>query len=296
MNELRIFEKSEFGQVRTLEENGAVLFCGMDVAKALGYAVPRKALFDHCKGVLKRNTLTNGGEQEMSFIPESDLYRLAFRSKLPTAEKFTDWVTMEVLPTIRKTGGYVNNEELFLDTYLPGVDENVRSLFKLTLGQLRSANEKIKELDLDLNLLALHSSFQDKKVAYFDACVERNMLTTLRETAKLCGVGEKRFVRYLLDNRYLYRGRSGKLLPYATRPAEEMFTVREFFDPENRHGGVQTYVTPRGRETFRLLLNGQPESGLWGRPSKELPRKMTEEDKVRMEDYYQKEAKKAKHA
>ena len=112
MNEIQIFNHADFGEVRTLDENGTVLFCGGDVAKALGYAVPRKALFDHCKGVLKRNILTNGGEQEMSFIPESDLYRLVFRSKLPGAEKFTDWVTQEVLPSIRKHGAYMTQETL----------------------------------------------------------------------------------------------------------------------------------------------------------------------------------------
>ena len=83
MNELQIFANEKFGSVRIIEEDGKVLFCGSDVAKALGYAVPRKALFDHCKGVLKRNTLTNGGEQEMSFISEGDVYRLITHSKLP---------------------------------------------------------------------------------------------------------------------------------------------------------------------------------------------------------------------
>ena len=122
MNDLTTFTNPEFGTVRTLEEdNGTVLFCASDVAKALGYAVPRKAILDHCKGVLKRNTLTPGGEQEMSFIPESDLYRLVFSSKLPTAEKFTDWVTSEVLPSIRKTGGYM----------MPKLSKEMQALFLL---------------------------------------------------------------------------------------------------------------------------------------------------------------------
>lgn len=106
MNKLQVFNNPDFGTVRTLTEGDQVLFCGSDIAQALGYAVPRKALADHCKGVLKRNTLTNGGMQEMSFIPEPDLYRLVFRSKLPSAEKFTDWVAGEVLPAIRRTGQY----------------------------------------------------------------------------------------------------------------------------------------------------------------------------------------------
>lgn len=108
MADIQIFNNPEFGIVRTLEEdNGVVLFCASDVAKALGYARPKDAVAAHCKGAVKRRTPTNGGEQEMSFIPESDLYRLVFSSKLPTAEKFTDWVTSEVLPDIRKNGSYM---------------------------------------------------------------------------------------------------------------------------------------------------------------------------------------------
>lgn len=106
MNELQIFNNPEFGEIRTISENGAVLFCGSDVARALGYSNTRDALAKHCKGVAKRDTPTGGGEQSLAFIPESDLYRLIFRSKLPSAERFTDWVTTEVLPSIRKNGGY----------------------------------------------------------------------------------------------------------------------------------------------------------------------------------------------
>ena len=100
MNNLQIFKNTEFGEVRTIEENGKVLFCGSDCAKALGYTNSRKALGDHCKGVTKRSTLTAGGKQEMSFISEGDLYRLITHSKLPSAEKFESWVFDEVLPSI----------------------------------------------------------------------------------------------------------------------------------------------------------------------------------------------------
>lgn len=106
MNNLQIFDNDDFGSVRTVEENGKILFCGKDIAEALGYAVPRKALLDHCKGVLKRNTPTNGGIQEMSFIPEGDVYRLITHSKLPNAQQFERWVFDEVLPTIRKQKSY----------------------------------------------------------------------------------------------------------------------------------------------------------------------------------------------
>ena len=106
MNDLQIFTNPDFGEVRTIEENGAVMFCGSDVAKALGYSNPRDAISRHCRGVVKRDTPTESGMQEMSFIPESDLYRLVFGSKLPMAERFTDWVTEEILPAIRRHGSY----------------------------------------------------------------------------------------------------------------------------------------------------------------------------------------------
>lgn len=106
MNELQIFNSEEFGEVRTVEIDGKPYFVGTDVAKALGYSNPRKAILDHCKGVTKRDTPTSSGIQSMSYINEGDLYRLIMKSKLPSAEKFEAWVMDEVLPTIRKTGSY----------------------------------------------------------------------------------------------------------------------------------------------------------------------------------------------
>lgn len=106
MNELQIFNSGEFGEIRTIEIDGKPYFVGVDVAKALGYSNPRKAILDHCKGVTKRDTPTSSGIQSMSYINEGDLYRLIMKSKLPSAEKFESWVMDEVLPTIRKAGSY----------------------------------------------------------------------------------------------------------------------------------------------------------------------------------------------
>ena len=106
MNDLQIFRSAEFGSIRTVEQDGKVLFCGTDVAAALGYSNPRDALRRHCKGVVKRDTLTEGGPQQLSFIPEGDVYRLITHSRLPAAEQFEHWVFDEVLPTIRCTGSY----------------------------------------------------------------------------------------------------------------------------------------------------------------------------------------------
>lgn len=112
MNNLKIFENTEFGQVRTIEENGNILFCGSDVAKALGYVIPSKAVNTHCKGVSKMEVPTNGGNQEMLFITEGDLYRLIVKSELPSAEKFERWVFDGILPSIRKHGAYMTPETL----------------------------------------------------------------------------------------------------------------------------------------------------------------------------------------
>lgn len=105
-NELKLFNSEQFGQIRCMEIDGKPYFVASDVAKALGYINPSKAINDHCKGVTKRYTLTNGGKQQMNIIPEGDLYRLMTHSKLPSAEQFESWVFDEVLPTLRKAGTY----------------------------------------------------------------------------------------------------------------------------------------------------------------------------------------------
>ena len=113
MNELQIFNNPEFGEIRTLEEDGKVLFCASDVAKALGYIRPNDAIASHCRSTVKRRIPHPQSPEktiEMSFIPESDVYRLSFGSKLPTAERLTDWIVEEVIPTIRKHGAYMTPE------------------------------------------------------------------------------------------------------------------------------------------------------------------------------------------
>lgn len=242
MNKLQIFNNPDFGEVRTLEENGKVLFCGSDVAKALGYAVPRKALFDHCKGVLKRNIPTSGGIQGMSFIPESDLYRLVFSSKLPNAERFTDWVTEEVLPSIRRNGGYIAGQEQM------GPEE-------LMARALDVAHNIIRRLETENSNLTVKNALMAPKADYFDQLVDRNLLTNFRETAKELGVAPRTFVQFLLDKKYIYRDQKGKLLPYEGKN-DGLFEVKECTNQKTQWSGVQTMVTPKGRETFRLLCIG----------------------------------------
>lgn len=105
-NELMIFNNPEFGQVRTIDEDGKILFCAKDVALAFGYKDHTNAIKQHCKGVVKRHLPTKGGNQLINFIPEGDIYRLAAKSELPGAEQFESWIFDEVIPSIRKTGSY----------------------------------------------------------------------------------------------------------------------------------------------------------------------------------------------
>lgn len=151
MNELKIFQSPQFGTIRTLTVDNEPWFVGKDVAEILGYSNTRKALNDHVddedKGVTKCDTL--GGAQEMTIINESGLYSLILLSKLPKAKEFKRWVTSEVLPTIRKTGGYIaganemSDEEIMAKALLIGkrtIEQQIRSYLKNMDCRLSQAN------------------------------------------------------------------------------------------------------------------------------------------------------------
>ena len=241
-NKLTVFNNADFGEIRTLEENGTVLFCGIDVATALGYSKPRNALATHCKGALKRGALTDGGIQEMSFIPEGDVYRLIARSKLPTAERFESWVFDEVLPSIRKNGGYIAGQEAM-------------TAEELMAKALLVAKKTIEEKEAELSRRQVENAIMAPKADYFDELVERNTLTNFRETAKQLGVKQKAFISFLMERKFIYRDKRGKLLPYADKN-DGLFEVKECFNNATQWAGTQTLVTPKGRETFRLLCQG----------------------------------------
>lgn len=219
MQKMQMFESPEFGQVRTLTENGEVLFCGNDVAKALGYARPKDAIAAHSKGAVKRRLLSNGGKQEFVFIPEPDLYRLIFGSKLPTAEKFTDWVTKEILPAIRKTGVYLTDEALEAAILNPD------TIIKLAL-ELKA--ERNMRQDLELQIAA-----DAPKVALAEAIVTSPDSILIGDLAKiLCqnglDIGQNRLFSWLRLNGYLCR-RRGESYNLPTQKAMEMglFEVKE---------------------------------------------------------------------
>ena len=130
-NGIQVFKNEEFGQVRVIDDGGKTMFCGLDIAAALGYAKPRNAITAHCRYALKRGVphpQASDNELEMLFIPEGDVYRLITHSKLPSAKKFERWVFDDVLPTIRRTGGYVDNDELFYNGTLANMRRNISQL------------------------------------------------------------------------------------------------------------------------------------------------------------------------
>lgn len=243
MNELMIFNNPEFGEIRTIEENGKVLFCGSDVAKALGYKRPADAVTAHCKGSVIRRLPTNGGEQPVKFIPEGDIYRLVIKSELPGAEKFESWIFDEVLPSIRKHGGYIANQENMTPE-------------ELMAKALMVAQKTLADRDARISVLTVENQIMAPKAAYFDDLVDRNLLTGLRETAKELNVPPKQFVSFLLGGKYLYRDKKKKLMPYQQHVDAGLFELKECFNDKTQWGGTQTMVTPKGRETFRLLMVG----------------------------------------
>lgn len=143
--EIKNFNNPTFGDVRTIiTEDGNLLFVASDVAKALGYAVPQKAVIDHCKHCSKMEHPSNKGTY-INLITESDVYRLTMKSKLPNAEQFQDWVCEEVLPSIRKTGSYsagqqLSPSELILKLAQMNV-ENERKMKELSDNQQRLESE-----------------------------------------------------------------------------------------------------------------------------------------------------------
>lgn len=253
MNELMIFNNPEFGTVRTLEESGNVLFCAKDVATVLAYKDTDDAIRRHCPHAVKHRVGVQTGTKadgspamqtvEMSFIPESDLYRLVFSSKLPTAEKFTDWVTEEVLPSIRRTGGYI-----------AGADNMTPE--ELMAKALTVAQKTLADREARLSTLTVENQIMKPKADYFDELVDRNLLTNFRETAKQLEVKERDFIQFLLNKKYIYRDKRGKLMPYAQPADNGLFEVKECFNEKTQWSGTQTLVTPKGRETFRLLFVG----------------------------------------
>ena len=176
MNELQIFKNEEFGEIRTVEISGEPWFVGKDVAEVLGYSNPRDALSKHVdsedKGVAKCDTL--GGNQELAIINESGLYSLILSSKLPNAKAFKKWVTSEVLPSIRKHGGYISGQAEM------SPEELMARALQVAQKTLEEREARISLLTAENSVLTVEKQMLQPKADYFDVLVDRKLLTNFR--------------------------------------------------------------------------------------------------------------------
>ena len=247
MENLKVFENEQFGTVRVVEVDGEPWFVGKDVAEVLGYSNPQKAIRDHLDDEDRTvNELFTVNGTKGILINESGLYSLILSSKLPRAKEFKRWVTSEVLPLIRKHGAYMTAETIEKAILNPD------TLIKLCM-ELKESQEQNKALQITNSRLKVDNTIMQPKAEYFDELVDRNLLTNFRETAKQLEIGEKKFVKFLIDRKYVYRDKRGKLMPYADKN-KGLFEMKEAYNEKTKWSGTQTLITPKGRETFRLLV------------------------------------------
>lgn len=244
---IKIFNNAEFGEIRVMLIDDDPWFVGKDIAVALGYNNPQKAIRDHVdeqdRGVNEMDT--PGGKQPIIIINESGLYSLIFSSKLESAQRFKHWVTHEVLPSIRKHGMYMTDN--LLETAIANPD------FVIGLIQnMKAEKEKSAALQMQNKQLGEKNEEMQPKADYFDDLVAWNLAVCFRGTAKELRIPERKFIQSLIEDGYIYRDKNRNLLPKAGK-GDELFVVKEFLNRKNKHGGLQTRVTPKGRETFRLL-------------------------------------------
>lgn len=245
-NEIKIFEHDKFGSIRTTTNDlGEPLFVGVDVARSLGYSAPRNAVLKHCRsGELSNRLLahTNGiGGTKVSLLPESEVYRLIFASKLPEAEKFQDWVCKEVLPSIRKHGAYMTPQKI--EEALLNPD---------TIIQLAQTLKAEREMRVSAeNTIAL----QAHKVCFAEAVEANEGSCTIAELSILAqqkgiNIGQNRLYKWLRENGYLCKSGEKKNVPTQISVESGYFDVgvaKEEINSKTPNTKSITRVTPKGQ-------------------------------------------------
>lgn len=247
MNELQIFNNEEFGEIRTITKDNETYFVGKDIAKALGFTNPRDAIathvFDEDKGVDAIDTL--GGKQSMTVINESGVYALVFGSRLESAKRFKHWVTSEVLPSIRKNGGYIAGQETLSDE-------------ELLSKALMVAQRKIDEKN---NIIAMQDSRIQgmiPKEIFADAVSASHTSILIGDLAKLIcqngvQIGQKRLFEWLRENNFLIKSGTSRNMPKQRYVEQGLFEVKES-NIQNPDGSVRitktTKVTGKGQVYF----------------------------------------------
>lgn len=241
-NEIQIFNYND-REVRTVQKDGEPWFVLKDVCAVLGISKYRDAaerLDPDEREPVRVDTL--GGKQEMLCINESGLYNVILRSDKPEAKPFRKWVTSEVLPSIRKNGGYIAGQESMTPA-------------ELMASALLMAQRTLAEREARIADLTVQNQIMLPKAEYFDELCDRETLTGIYETAKELGVAPRKFTADLVKHRYLYRGKKGQLLPYESKN-DGLFVLKETFNNQTKWSGTQTLITVKGRELFRMMRLG----------------------------------------
>lgn len=235
------------------EKDGVAYLNLETVARGLGFTKKADSGNEVVNWTRVRGYLTDlGVEQKCTtgdYIPENIFYRLAMKAKNETAERFQAMIADEVVPAIRKTGGYIAGEAQMTD------EELLARALTMASEKLKQRDAQIAELAVQNSELTVQKQIMQPKADYFDELVDRNLLTNFRETAKEMKIKEKAFVGFLLGHKYVYRDKRGKLVPYAEKN-NGLFELKECVNEKTGWGGTQTLITPKGRETFRLLMQG----------------------------------------
>ena len=244
MNKFNItpFFKKEFGEIRVIEIEGKPHFVGNDIAKALGYSNPHKALKDHCKRVMKVCTNDSlGRQQDTNVIPEGDLYRLISKSKLPQAEKFESWVFDEVLPTIRKHGMYARDELL----------DNPELLIDLAT-KLKQERDQRKQLEVVNTALTQQIGELKPKADYTDMVLQNKSLMTVTAIAKDYGMSGGALNKKLHELGIQYK-QGGQWFLYAKHQAKG-YTSSSTQVIEHKDGSTEVKLHTKWTQKGRLFI------------------------------------------
>lgn len=247
MNKIQEFFNEKFGIVRTIEINGSIYFVGLDIARALGYSNERKAINTHCKRPIKTNIDVESQSgtshkarksQIMLVICKSDIYRLIVRSKLESVEEFENWVFDEILPTIERTGAYIEDgrEEEMIERYFPSISDNVKLLMIKDLQKtIKEEQEKNKELQ-----------------QFYDDLMNTEELYHMNMVAKELKIGRNTMLSYLRGKKIMFY-QDNSNVPYQRFMNQKLFAVVETPCADGKYRPV-TYATKKGLEYIRKLL------------------------------------------
>ena len=256
MSELQIFKSDEFGEIRTVAQDGEPMFCLSDVCRALGLTQPSKVkerLSE--KGVNIIPTLTKGGKQNLLYIDEPNLYKAIFQSRKESAERFTDWVSREVLPSIRKHGGYIAGQETMSDE-------------ELLAKALMVAQSKIAERDKIIAQKQERIEQMQPKEVFADSVSASKQSILIGELAKLIcqnghSIGQNRLFQWMRDNGYLMSYGSSRNIPKQKYIEQGLFEIKES-TVNNPDGSVRltrtTKVTGKGQIYFINKFLGKQEA------------------------------------